>query len=877
MRDWVKSTERLNSEKRNRVILNLSIVVLFTLMVLITATETIRFIDAMAKVDNATAVVAQIQIQEDSLFALDALTNRGLVIKEFMDALNAGDLFVSDSVRARLISARELLLSEGMLGFPKDIRVDLWRLLGVYTSFELDGYSRNAGAGVQPNLVPLNPQVDTQTLIRDLQNLRAQQKKWVSDLAAQALGSRHLNQTQSYLVIFLILLGFIPLFGGIVTSRHFAKEHQQLLNTREYFNRLISSLPGLVLLTTRTGEIIGASKAVSTFLGHSPEWYQQAAIEQILPKRFQQQYQLYSQNHLETKCGTVKGRELLLLSADGKELPVELFFGDFETADGDVLVVSFRDVREQRALYQRYQRVQRRFDMAMTASRDGLWDWDLSTNEVLFSASWLEMMGILGGHPLNGLVVFEDCVFPEDRPRVKRQLEAFLRGKDVLFRAEHRLRCRDGSVRDVVSRACAQRDGNGKVLRMVGVHSDVTSFKEVEREVLRLNRNLEDRVRLRTQQLENALVSAEAANSAKAAFLAVMGHEIRTPMNGVIGMTDLLAKTTLDREQKMMVDTVRRSSQSLLSTLDHILDYVALESESAEISPAELQLVEFVEGLVDSVGLQVAKNKQRFILHIEPDLPAIVTADAAYLRKVLCNLIDNAIKFSVYTAPHGIIQLRLGLAEDQSGVALGQRRLEIKVIDNGIGISSEQRSQLFEPFVQMETSRARRFGGTGLGLAISARIVKLMGGQIALSSAPGGDTCFAVELVVGVPEAQGVIEEPRRVAVLACIPDVLLRNAVDVMLTVNGYEVHWFESLAELGAKVDGLTLPGVVLALANNQSVRDYCVSHNLKMLALSERPRDKAALSVDRVYTDPLLPSALLRALEREQRGLNSLISGA
>ena len=106
---------------------------------------------------------------------------------------------------------------------------------------------------------------------------------------------------------------------------------------------------------------------------------------------------------------------------------------------------------------------------------------------------------------------------------------------------------------------------------------------------------------------------------------------------------------------------------------------------------------------------------------------------------------------------------------------------------------------------------------------------------------------------------------------------MLLRNAVDVMLTVNGYEVHWFESIAELSAKVDGLALPGVVLALANNQSVRDYCVSHNLKMLALSERPRDKAALSVDRVYTDPLLPSALLRALEREQRGLNSFISGA
>ncbi len=871
MRDWVKSTEGLDSEKRNRFILNVAIVSLFSLMVLITVTEAIRLIDASAKVENATTVVARIHSQEDGLFALDALTSRGLIITEFMDALAAGDLFVADSIRTRLISARQLLLSEGMMGLPKDTRIDLSRLLGIYANFELSTYSHNNAEGAAFNLIPLNAEVDTKTLIADLQSLRAYQKNWMTELAGQALGSRRLNYTQSFLVILMISLGFIPLCCGIITSRYFAREHQQLLNTREYFNRLISSLPGLVLLTDRSGAIIGASKAVTEFLGHSEDWYVGATVAQILPKRFRQQYQLYCQNHLKLKGTMVKGRELLLLSADDRELPVELHFGDFATLDGDVLVVCFSDVRERRALYQRYQRVQRRFDMAMTASRDGLWDWDLSTNEVLFSASWLEMMGILGGHPLNGLVVFEDCVLPEDRPRVKRELEAFFRGKELLFRTEHRLRRRDGGICDVVSRACAQRDSSGKVVRMVGVHSDVTSFKEVEREVLRLNRNLEDRVRLRTQQLENALVSAEAANSAKAAFLSVMGHEIRTPMNGVIGMTDLLSKTTLDREQRMMVDTVRRSSQSLLATLDHILDYVALESGSVEIIPEEIQLVEFIEGLVDSVGLDVAKNKQRFILHVEPGVPPVVLADAGYLGKVIRNLIDNAIKFSVYTVPQGVIQLRVALAADQANLASGQQRLEIKVIDNGIGISSEQRGQLFEPFVQIESNRARRFGGTGLGLAISARIVALMGGQLALSSGPEEETCFTGTLVFDVPEVAVAIEKARNIEILACIPDPLLHNALAAILEVNAYSVTWFTSTAELSSAVAELTVPGVVLALAADQDTLNYCAEHNLKVLKLSERPRDKATLRLDLVYTDPLLPSALLRALEREQRVLS------
>ncbi|MDF1691989.1 MAG: ATP-binding protein [Zhongshania sp.] len=870
MRDWVKSKEGGGQAQRNRAILNLSIVTLFLLMFLIASSEIISLIGASEKVKQSEKIAQGYRVREDALFALDAVLDRGLAINEFVEAMALGDLFLADSARTRLISGRQLLLSEAMAGFPTAMRTDMASLLNIYASYRLH-HDETANTG----MLPLNPQLDTKALISGLQSLRAYQKSWMSELSAQSVDERRLWRARSSIVVTFILLGFIPLFGGIFTSRRFAREHLQLLNTREYFTQLIDNLPGLVLLTTRSGEVLAASNAVTQYLGHSKEWYKQGTMAQLLPKRFRQQYQLYSKNYLDTKGEIVKGRELLVMNAGGKELPVELHFGHFDTSEGEVLLVCFRDVTEQRALYQRYQHLQKRFDMAMTASRDGLWDWDLISNEVLLSASWLEMMGIREGHPLNGFVVFKDSVYSEDRQRVEREVDQFLRGKDILFRTEYRLRSRDGRVCDVVSRGCALRNSEGKVLRIVGVHSDVTSFKEAEREVLRLNRNLEDRVRLRTQQLENALVSAEAANSAKAAFLSVMGHEIRTPMNGVLGMADLLAKTKLDREQQMMLNTVRSSSLSLLTTLDHILDYTALESGGVEIVPEEFQLVEFIEGIADSVGLQLAKNKQRFILHIGADVPARVSADANHLRKVVLNLIDNAIKFSVNTIPQGIIQLRLGLAADQSELPSGQQRLEINVIDNGIGISSDQRSQLFEPFVQIENSRTRRFGGTGLGLAIAARMIKLMGGRVGLTSTAGQDTCFTVKLPIDVPEILPIVEPFSDITVLACVPEKLLRNAVAAILERHGYKLQCFESTAELMTQIDELNAAAIVLVASDNQAILDCCTAQKLKVIKLSERPRDKTILGLGLVYTDPLLPSALMRALERETRLLNSIIT--
>jgi PAS domain S-box-containing protein len=862
VRDWVKSKEGIAAPRRNRLVLNLALTTLFLMMLFMALFASYSMFKSDSRLQQAANLNNEYFKSQAALFSLDEALQNGMILMEFERAAKSEDIQLLDTLRGQLIKARHSLFSNSLRGFPKPVITEIGRLLNYYMSYQFGptGFS----------LISLNSQADSRLLIENLLKLRTHKDEWALKLNQGAVNQRQQWASKVTGVAMLTLFGFIPLFAGIITSRRYARERHQLINTREYFNRLLDALPGVVLLTDHKGDIISASAAVTPFLSLQPGWFEGQNVDMILPKRFRQQYTLYSQNYLERKIATVKGRELLVVDAKGQEIPVELHFGHFDTAEGDVLVLSLRNVTAQRQLYQRFQHAQKRFDMAMTASHDGLWDWDLKTGNVYFSPAWLNMLGVRGGQPLNGITVFESSVYEEDRDRVFAEAKAFVKGREMVFRSEHRLQHTNGSIIDIISRGSVQRDASGRVLRMVGVHSNISDLKDAERGVQSLNRSLEDRVRLRTQQLGNALVSAEAANAAKSAFLSVMGHEIRTPMNGVIGMADLLAKSKLDREQAMMVNTVRRSSLSLLKTLDHILDYATLESGGVKIETQSVRLIEFLEGIVDEFGPQLAKNKQQFILHIDPNIPLEVHIDALQLGKALANLLENALKFSGYTSPQGVIQCRVALSEDQHGVLPEQRRLQIQVIDNGIGIASQLRAHLFEPFVQAESSPSRRFGGLGLGLAISSRLLALMGGDVTLTSTSNEGTCFTVSLLVTIAEGgSDMPEAASKRTVLAGISAGFQRDALAAALNLYTYQVLWFDGAGQLSDLVEGLqSSPFVVISGLEDRAIKSLCDEQAWPQVSLSERPRGPVHAIVDAVYVNPLLPSTLVRAIERKLR---------
>ncbi|CAA0081641.1 PAS domain-containing hybrid sensor histidine kinase/response regulator [Zhongshania aliphaticivorans] len=866
MHDWIESRESKRSAVTHRAVLNTVLAGLCVLLLALASSQ-IFLLNRVDSVNTLSEVnLAQFQARESALYDLDEALARGSIIHEFASAYLVNDLAQVDIIRSRLMAARAVLMGDVSRLFPQTTIQDLVRLLSLYLS-----YQPNSIEHLVEVPVPLNPKADSQELIHGLNVLNAYQREQGLSLAISAVDQQTGLHHQNLFVLILSLICLIPLLVGVSVSRKLASEHRDKLTTRDYINRLINSLPGVVLLTDSGGKIISASQSTAEFLQYSRDQLSGMDMSSLLPKRFRQQYQLFSKNYLDSDRGRgehqVKGRELLVLNAEGVEVPVELYFGDFETHDGDVLVVCLHDVTERRYLYQQYQHSQRRFEMAMMASRDGLWDWDMTTDSVFFSPAWLQMIGIQGGQPLDGRVVFNDSIHPDDRERVKAAIDIFIKSDELVFRDEHRLRRRNGSVCDAVCRACAQRDSTGQVVRIVGMHSDVTHFKEAEREVRRLNRNLEDRVRLRTQQLETALLQAEGANRAKATFLAVMGHEIRTPMNGVIGMTDLLSKTELSREQWMMVDTVRRSSMSLLGTLDNILDYSALDAADLELQAESIQLAEFVEGVADEFAERAAKNKLQFILHIAPNLPAVVFADATRLRKILFNLLDNAMKFSHSVAGDGVVQLRVG-AEEKA--AEPRQRIVFEVIDNGIGVSGEMRKQLFKPFMLEENSRARRFGGTGLGLAITTRLLGLMGGEIVLDEEYNQGSRFVCTIPFTVDSTSKRISAGADVTVLAYAAEGLLKESLQAALALNGQVAHWIATENDLSAVLSTSNTKKAVLILAGNadKGVLNYCKKHNVRVIAITPRPIRISSEDSNKVYSNPLLPSALYRAVEYQQR---------
>ena len=264
---------------------------------------------------------------------------------------------------------------------------------------------------------------------------------------------------------------------------------------------------------------------------------------------------------------------------------------------------------------------------------------------------------------------------------------------------------------------------------VVVVYADITEIKRI------------------SDELKDAKDAAEAANEAKSAFLATMSHEIRTPLNGIVGMSNLLAGTKLDVEQKDFCATITTASDTLLTIINDILDFSKVEAGALELEQAPLDLRETIETSVELVAARADEKELEIACQIAADTPIGFVGDPTRLKQICLNLLNNAVKFTEQG------EVVLSVAKVDGGSAPGDKALlRFDVRDTGIGIKPERMNRLFRSFSQVDASTTRRYGGTGLGLVITKRLVELMGGEISVASTFGVGTTFTFTLPVEIAD-----------------------------------------------------------------------------------------------------------------------------
>jgi len=237
-------------------------------------------------------------------------------------------------------------------------------------------------------------------------------------------------------------------------------------------------------------------------------------------------------------------------------------------------------------------------------------------------------------------------------------------------------------------------------------------------------------------KLKEAFDKATAASRAKSDFLSNMSHEMRTPMNAIINMTKI-AKRADDLERKnYALDKIADASVHLLGVINDILDMSKIEANKFELSPVEFSFDKMLKRVVNVVSFRTEEKKQKLSIQIDKDIPKVLICDDQRLAQVITNLVGNAVKF---TPENGLIKIGIYLLSEKNGMC----KLQVSVIDTGIGISVDQQKRLFQSFQQAESDTARKFGGTGLGLSISKNIVEMMGGKIWIESELGKGSTFA--------------------------------------------------------------------------------------------------------------------------------------
>ncbi len=379
-----------------------------------------------------------------------------------------------------------------------------------------------------------------------------------------------------------------------------------------------------------------------------------------------------------------------------------------------------------------------RFDLAMQAANEGLWDWNLISNQVYYSPRWKKILGYEDGEISNHITEWESRIHPDDIIKVKEEEKKHLKGQTQRVETHYRIQHKNGQYIWVYERGTAMLNVNEKPYRMVGILMDITKQKNIEKQLHEYQNELEKKIDIRTRELKKAMIKAQESDSLKSAFLSNLSHELRTPMNAILGFVSLLESESIDRErEKDFIQYIRYSSDALLRLINDMVDLSLIETNQLKIIEKKCyfnRLLKDIHAHFTEVKERNDKQRLGFLLNcpIENQNFAILS-DEKRLRQIIYHLVDNALKFT----DHGYVEM---------GYELKSKSLIFYVKDTGKGINSAHIDSIFDSFRKGDEQKSILYRGTGLGLTIVKRLVDLLDGKIGVDSEVDAGTKFSVEI-----------------------------------------------------------------------------------------------------------------------------------
>ena len=442
-------------------------------------------------------------------------------------------------------------------------------------------------------------------------------------------------------------------------------------------------------------------------------------------------------------------------------------------ASGARLEVSLRNAA---AMNSRLYQSELRYKGLVDAQGDAIFRRDSSSRLTYANEGFFKIFGLdpkrAIGYP------FAPELHPESRAPLFGSFAALEQGRGRARYDQH-VRTPQG-FRWIAWEDYAIRDSYGRLVEVQSVGRDITERKALE------------------DALTEARDSAEAASRAKSGFLATMSHEIRTPMNGVLGMGRLLLETDLRADQRTYAEAITQSGEALLTLIGDILDFSKIESGTLTLDEDEVEVRKLLNGVAELLGPRAHAKGIEIVTVVGHDVPRIIRIDEVRFRQVLTNLVGNAVKFT----EKGGICVEIKMSHVQ-----GRGFLRIEVRDTGVGVPIQKRQDIFQEFVQADSSHARKFGGSGLGLAISKRLAEAMGGEIGLESGEDGGSSFWFTLpaiVADVAPERTLSLDGKRIAIVT--RNKPLREGLSLAVEAAGGEAINFNHMAP-GGRIDAILI----------------------------------------------------------------------